>query len=162
MSAKVIAVCLSEEKGTKKHPAACVTLMKDHGILGDAHAGSWHRQVSLLARESVDTMLGMMPELKPGDFAENIVTEGIDLKHLPVGTMLNIGPAVLEVTQIGKECHADCEIRRLTGRCVMPTDGIFARVAEGGTIRPGDTIIIQENTYEADQNNRSGRSCPLP
>ena len=144
MSAKVIAVCLSEKKGTKKHPVPSITLVKDHGILGDAHAGSWHRQVSLLAQESVNMMLTMMPGLKPGDFAENIVTEGVDLKHLPVGTILQIGGAVLEVTQIGKECHTDCEIRRLTGKCVMPTDGIFAKVLTPGVIRAGDNIAIAE------------------
>ena len=144
MSAKVIAVCLSEKKGTKKHPVAEITLKKEHGIIGDAHAGSWNRQVSLLAQESIDTMLSMMPGLNPGDFAENIVTEGIVLKQLPVGTILVINDVILEVTQIGKECHADCEIRRLTGKCVMPTDGIFAKVIEGGVITPGDSIIIQE------------------
>lgn len=144
MSARVIAVCLSEHKGTRKHPVASVTLIPDHGILGDAHAGSWHRQVSLLAKESIDTMRAVMPELKDGDFAENIVTEGVDLKRLPIGTILRIGETALEVTQIGKECHADCEIRRLTGKCVMPTDGIFSKVIAGGVIRPGDSITIQE------------------
>jgi len=144
MSAKVIAVCLSEKKGTKKHPVPFVTLIKDHGILGDAHAGNWHRQVSLLAQESVDTMLTVIPQLQPGDFAENIVTKGIDLKHLPVGTILQIGSAVLEVTQIGKECHTDCEIRRLTGKCIMPTDGIFAKVLTTGVIHAGDNITIED------------------
>ena len=140
---KVLAVCISEKKGVKKHPVPCLTLEKDYGILGDAHAGKWHRQVSLLPDESVDTLRSVIPGLQPGDFAENILTEGIDLKSLPIGTVLHIGAAVLEITQIGKECHSDCEIRRLTGRCVMPTDGVFARVLQGGEIRPDDTITIQ-------------------
>ena len=140
----VKAICISEAKGTKKHPVPCAELIEDYGILGDAHAGKWHRQVSLLANESVDTMRGSMPELSPGDFAENILTSGIDLKKLPIGTILTVGNVQLEVTQIGKECHADCEIRRITGKCVMPTDGVFARVIKGGTIHPGDRITIEE------------------
>ena len=147
---KVTAVCISEKKGTRKHPVPSLTLEKDYGILGDAHAGKWHRQVSLLPKESVDTMRAVIPGLKPGDFAENILTEGIALKMLPVGTVLEIGSAVLEITQIGKECHNDCEIRRLTGRCVMPTDGVFAKVLENGDISPGDTITIRGNHHEAD------------
>ena len=142
MSAKVIALCISEQKGTKKHPVPSVMLEADFGILGDAHAGRWHRQVSLLAKESVDTMRGAMPTLAPGDFAENILTEGIDLKALPIGTRLSVGNSILEITQIGKECHADCEIRRLTGKCVMPTDGIFARVIRTGAVTVGDPIAV--------------------
>lgn len=145
MNAYITAICISERKGTKKHPVPFAELKENYGILGDAHAGSWHRQVSLLAEESVDTMRGAMPSLAPGDFAENILTRGIDLKSLPVGTILHVGGAVLEITQIGKECHSDCEIRRITGRCVMPTDGVFARVIKGSEIRPGDPIEIQEN-----------------
>lgn len=141
---KVIATCISEKKGTKKHPVACLTLEKDYGILGDAHAGKWHRQVSLLPIESVNTMRAAIPDLKAGDFAENILTEGVDLKSLPIGTILAIGTAVLELTQIGKECHNDCEIRRITGRCVMPTDGVFAKVIQGGEIRPEDIVEIKE------------------
>ena len=144
MKGTVKAICISEAKGIKKHPVPCAELIEDYGILGDAHAGKWHRQVSLLADESVDTMRGSMPELSPGDFAENILTSGIDLKKLPVGTILTVGNVQLEVTQIGKECHADCEIRRITGKCVMPTDGVFARVIKGGTIHPGDRITIEE------------------
>lgn len=115
-------------------------MKENHGIIGDAHAGSWHRQISLLAQESVDEMRRTGLTLHAGDFAENILTEGIDLKHLPVGTVLRVGKTRLQVTQIGKECHNDCEIRRLTGKCVMPTDGIFAIVLTGGTIQPGDEI----------------------
>ena len=140
---KVIATCISEKKGVKKHPVPYLTVEKDYGILGDAHAGNWHRQISLLPKESVDTLRTVIPDLKPGDFAENILTEGVRLKELPIGTVLAIGTAVLEITQIGKQCHNDCEIKRLTGRCVMPTDGVFAKVIESGTIRPGDSITIK-------------------
>ena len=138
--ARVIAVCISEKKRTKKHPVERITVREHHGIEGDAHAGNWHRQISLLAQESVDEMRCTGLTLAAGDFAENILTEGIDLKHLPIGTVLRVGETRLQVTQIGKECHNDCEIRRLTGKCVMPTDGIFAIVLTGGTIRPGDEI----------------------
>ena len=149
MKGKVLSTCISEKKGTRKHPVPYVTLIEDHGILGDAHAASsrthhWHRQISLLANESVDTMRKTGVELNAGDFAENILTEGIDLKALPVGTRMMIGETELEVTQIGKECHNDCEIRKLTGKCVMPTEGIFAIVIKGGIIRPGDTITTGE------------------
>lgn len=144
MNGKILAICISEKKGTKKHPVPSAFLEKDYGIMGDAHAGKWHRQVSLLAKESVDTMRSKMPELAPGDFAENILTEGLELKALPIGAVLNVGEATLEITQIGKECHSDCEIRRLTGKCVMPTDGVFARVIKSGTISVGDPIEIKE------------------
>lgn len=144
--ATVTAVCISEKKGTRKHAVPSIEVKKDHGIVGDAHAGNWHRQISLLADESVDTMRGKGVELRPGDFAENILTRGIELKTLPVGTVLRVGETRLQVTQIGKECHNDCEIRRLVGTCVMPTQGIFAIVLTEGTIRPGDTISVEEST----------------
>ena len=140
MKGTVLAVCISEKKGTRKHPVPSFMLKENHGIVGDAHAGAWHRQISLLADESVDKMRAKGAILQAGDFAENILTQGIDLKSLPIGTRLMIGEALLEVTQIGKECHSDCEIRRLTGQCVMPTEGIFAVVVKGGEIRPGDSI----------------------
>lgn len=143
--ATVTAVCISEKKGTRKHAVPSIEVKKDHGIVGDAHAGNWHRQISLLADESVDTMRGKGVELQPGDFAENILTRGIELKILPVGTVLRVGETRLQVTQIGKECHNDCEIRRLVGTCVMPTQGIFAVVLTEGTIRPGDTISVEES-----------------
>ena len=141
--AQVVSVCISEKKGTKKHPVAEISLRPNHGIVGDAHAGDWHRQVSLLANESVDRMRKEGLTLAAGDFAENILTEGITLRTLPVGTVLRAGEVRLEVTQIGKECHNDCEIRRLTGMCVMPTDGIFAVVLNEGVIRPGDQIEVE-------------------
>ena len=142
--AEVTAVCISERKGTRKHTVPFIEVKKDHGIVGDAHAGNWHRQISLLADESVDTMRGKGVELQPGDFAENILTRGLELNTLPVGTVLRVGETRLQVTQIGKECHSDCEIRRLVGTCVMPTKGIFAIVLDEGTIRPGDTISVEE------------------
>ena len=149
MKATVKAVCISEKKGTKKHPVPSITLLESHGIIGDAHAVDTntpiqyrHRQISLLADESVETMREMGMELNAGDFAENILTEGIELKTLPVGTRLQVGETELEISQIGKKCHNDCEIKKLTGKCVMPSEGIFAVVIKGGIIRPGDTITI--------------------
>lgn len=140
--AKVRAVCISERKGTTKHPVEQIEIKKEHGIVGDAHAGNWHRQVSLLADESVETMRVKFPDIPIGAFAENILTEGIELKTLPIGTKLKVGPALLEITQIGKECHADCAIRKQVGDCVMPREGIFSIVLEEGIIRPGDEISI--------------------
>jgi MOSC domain-containing protein YiiM len=141
--AQVISVNISEKKGEQKHPVGQIELKLHHGIVGDAHAGDWHRQISLLATESVDTMRAQSPlPLLPGVFAENINTVGIDLKHLPVGAHLRIGETEVEVTQIGKECHNDCAIKRTVGRCVMPTEGIFAVVVREGIVHPGDEITI--------------------
>ena len=142
--ARVLAVCISTRKGEKKRPVAQIDCKLDHGIVGDAHAGNWHRQISLLGEESIDKMRACGLTLPPGAFAENIVTRGIALKTLPVGTLLRVGRTLLRVTQIGKECHNDCAIKRATGSCVMPTDGIFAVVVEEGTIRPGDRITTEE------------------
>lgn len=139
---KVISVNISEKKGTVKSPVPQIELKKKHGIVGDAHAGNWHRQVSLLAVESLEKMKEKIPSLKPGDFAENIMTEGISLHTLPIGTILSIGESELEVTQIGKECHKGCEIRNITGECIMPTEGIFAIVKKEGFIYPEDNIRI--------------------
>lgn len=138
----VKAVCISEKKGTRKIEVSSINVLTNHGIIGDAHAGNWHRQISLLADESIDTIRQSGMELTPGAFAENIITEGIALKNLLVGTKLKIGNTLLEVTQIGKECHNDCEIKRTAGKCVMPTEGIFAIVLSDGIIRPGDMIEI--------------------
>ncbi len=142
--AEVVSVNISEKRGTIKHEVESIELVVGHGIMGDAHAGDWHRQVSLLAEESIDQMRGMGLELKNGAFAENINTIGVDLKNIPVGTDLAVGDAVLTVTQIGKECHNDCEVKKITGKCVMPTDGIFAVVKKGGTVKKGDKITILE------------------
>ena len=140
--AEVIAVNISEKKGIRKHEVPYIDLLPHHGIVGDAHAGDWHRQVSLLAEESIDTMRKLGLTLNAGAFAENINTTGIELKTLPVGTVLQIGPAVLRVTQIGKECHNDCAIKKATGKCVMPTEGIFAVVVREGRVQAGDEIEV--------------------
>ncbi len=141
--AKVTAVNISEKKGVRKRAVPYIELKLRHGIVGDAHAGDWHRQVSLLADESVDTMRAACPiELDAGIFAENINTRGIELKALPIGARLRVGAAELEVTQIGKQCHNDCAIKKATGKCVMPTEGIFAVVIKEGRVRAGDEIEV--------------------
>lgn len=144
IKAEVIAVCTSEHKGERKKQTESVTLIENSGILGDAHAGAPVRQVSLLAQESVDKMRAKFPELKPGDFAENILTKGINLAGLPIGTKLHINGCILRVSQIGKECHQGCAIRKLTGDCVMPREGIFAVVEKGGVIRAYDEILEEK------------------
>ena len=144
-SAVIKAVCISEKKGQQKHPVELVRLRPEHGIDGDAHAGNWHRQVSLLGQESVDRLQEKISiPLFPGAFAENILCEGIELYKLPVGTRLRIGTALCEVTQIGKECHADCAIRRQAGDCVMPREGIFAIVLTEGEAKAGDLVAVEE------------------
>lgn len=142
--AHVEAVCISAKKGVVKKQRERVVLKADWGIEEDGHAGEWHRQVSLLAGESIDTVKETMPSLKHGAFAENIVTRGIDLGHILIGTRLQIGAeAIVEVTQIGKECHnKGCAIKKLTGDCIMPREGIFAKVISGGAVEPGDAIEI--------------------
>ena len=140
--AEVVAVNISERKGIRKHEVPYIELLPHHGIVGDAHAGDWHRQVSLLAEESIDTMRALGLSLTA--FAENINTIGISLKTLPVGTLLQIGAAVLRVTQIGKECHNDCAIKKATGKCVMPTEGIFCEVVIPGRVQKGDQITVLE------------------
>ena len=142
--AEVMAVCISTMKGVPKKEVSEIEVKIDHGIVGDAHAGNWHRQISLLAGESVDKMREKIPALKNGAFAENIVTRGLTLYELPVGTKLRVGPALVEVTQIGKECHSACAIKKVTGDCVMPREGIFAKVLEEGVIRAGDPVEVIE------------------
>ena len=140
---KVLAVNISEDKGTKKTNVHSCALLKDFGLKGDAHAGPWHRQVSLLANESIEKMRVMGLNVGYGDFAENITTEGVDLVHLPIGTAIRIGISViLHVTQIGKECHERCAIYYQAGDCVMPKEGIFAEVVTEGEVKVGDEIII--------------------
>jgi len=143
MTASVIAVCTSLNKGERKKPVASVDHVNEHGIAGDAHAGDWHRQVSLLAQESIDKMRAMGLTVSAGDFAENITTIGIDLVSLPIGSRLAIGTTLLEVTQIGKECHTRCAIFYQAGDCVMPKEGIFARVIKGGVVTPGTEILLK-------------------
>ncbi len=142
MQAKVVAVCISKNKGERKTPVASVELVVNHGIAGDAHAGEWHRQVSLLAQESIAKMQSLGLDVTTGDFAENITTSGIELVTLPVGTRLSLGETLLEVTQIGKECHNRCAIYYQAGDCVMPKEGIFAKVLLGGVVVPGCSIEI--------------------
>ena len=137
---KVLAVCTSEKKGMRKKNVGRGLLAVEHGLEGDAHAGKWHRQVSLLAMESIEKMRGKGLAVGPGDFAENVTTSGIDLPVLPVGTRLSLGGTVVEVTQIGKKCHSRCEIYRQAGDCVMPKEGIFVKVISGGVIRDGDPV----------------------
>lgn len=139
---KIIAVCKSEHKGERKVNVGSARLLENFGLEGDAHAGNWHRQVSLLAVESINKMVKKGFRVSPGDFAENLTTEGIDLVNLPVGTRLKVGNVLLEVTQIGKNCHAKCAIYEQTGDCIMPREGIFARVLKGGIISSGDSIDI--------------------
>ncbi|MCR5689920.1 MAG: MOSC domain-containing protein [Clostridiales bacterium] len=142
--AKVVAVNISEKKKTPKISIPEGRLIEDFGFEGDAHAGNWHRQVSLLAKESIERARGMRTDgLCHGMFAENITTEGIVLHTLPVGTRLKIGDtAVIEITQIGKECHDGCAIRELVGQCIMPKEGVFGKVITGGTVRAGDDIAV--------------------
>lgn len=142
---KVVAVCISEKKGTQKRNVGVCKLIENFGLEGDAHAGKWHRQVSLLARESADIMRKKGLTIKDGDFGENIVTEGIELKSLPVGTILKIDKNIrMRVTQIGKLCHDRCAIYYTAGDCIMPREGIFAEILTGGTIKAGDEITIVE------------------
>lgn len=140
---KILAVCRSEKKGTVKTEIKEGLLIKDFGLEGDAHAGKWHRQISLLGVASINKMQSEGFELNFGDFAENLTIEGIVLHQLPLGTKIRVGEVVLlEVTQIGKECHHGCEIRKKIGDCVMPREGIFARVLEGGKVKVGDEIEV--------------------
>ena len=138
---RVVAVSVSDRKGVRKSNVDAGRLVENHGLEGDAHTGTWHRQVSLLALESIEKIRAKGLSVHPGDFAENITTEGIRLWHLPVGTHLRLGPeSMAEVTQIGKECHNRCAIFHQVGDCVMPREGIFVRILKGGRVRAGDTI----------------------
>ncbi|MDR4507250.1 MAG: MOSC domain-containing protein [Candidatus Brocadiaceae bacterium] len=142
---KVIAVCISQKKGVQKRNINECRLIEHFGLEGDAHAGDWHRQVSLLTRESADVMRKKGLDLKDGDFGENIVTEGIELKSLRIGTCIHIGEKiVLRITQIGKVCHDRCAIYYTAGDCIMPREGVFAEILTGGVMKTGDAITIQE------------------
>ena len=147
--ARIIAVCRSEKKGTKKESVAEGILREDYGFIGDAHADCCtHRQVSLLAIESINKMRSLGFDIGPGDFAENLTSEGLDLVSLPIGTRLSIGKeAILEVTQIGKECHTGCAILRQTGKCIMPKEGVFAKIIRGGLVKDGDQIRIEKDGW---------------
>ncbi len=138
----VKAVCISEKRGTQKFAVPSVKLIENFGIEGDAHAGNWHRQVSLLSFEKIEAFKARGIELKDGAFGENIIVEGFDLKTIPVGTRFEIGDTLVELTQIGKECHAHCEIFHKVGDCIMPREGVFVKVLRGGTVKPGDEVTI--------------------
>lgn len=139
---KIIAVCTSPEKGTQKQNVGSALLVEDWGIQGDAHAGKWHRQVSLLSYDQVEEFRTRGAQVEPGAFGENLLVEGFDFKSLPVGTRFGCNGAVLELTQIGKQCHAHCQIYRQVGDCIMPREGVFTRVLRGGVVRVGDELTI--------------------
>jgi len=144
--AKIIAVCSSKEKGTRKETIAEGIFKEEYGLVGDAHADCCtHRQVSLLAIESIDKIRRLGLDVNPGDFAENLTTEEIDLLAVPVGTRVSVGRnVILEITQHGKECHTGCAIFKQVGKCIMPKEGVFARVIRGGSVKAGDTIEMME------------------
>lgn len=143
--AKVVAVCVSKKKGTTKVDVGEANLVVEIGLEGDAHAGFAHRQVSLLNLEDIEETAKRLPGLKPGSFAENLTIQGMDVSALPVGTRLRIGESLLEISQIGKECHTKCEIYHKTGDCIMPKKGVFCRVLEGGMVRSGDEVDVQSD-----------------
>ncbi len=134
-------ICISEKKGTQKHEVPEAELKVEWGIEGDAHAGKWHRQVSLLGLEQIEAFRARGADVAFGAFGENLIVEGYHFRELPVGTRFQIGDVLLEMTQIGKECHSHCQIYQVMGDCIMPREGVFARVLEGGTIRTGDEIV---------------------
>ena len=147
----VVSINISKKKGTTKTPVPRAQLKENWGIVGDAHAGNWHRQVSMLSEESIDKMRKYGYELKYGDFAENITIKNGEIFKLPVGTKVQIGDTLLEVTQIGKECHTSCAIFQTIGKCIMPLEGIFLKVLKGGEIRVGDEVIFFTNDSEGGQ-----------
>ena len=136
----IIGICISEKRGTAKHEIEEAILAKDWGIQGDAHAGHWHRQVSLLSYEKIEEFRKKGADIELGAFGENLIVSGYDFRNLAVGTRFQCGEAVLEMTQIGKECHSHCEIYKRMGECIMPREGVFAIVLHGGTIRKGDLL----------------------
>ena len=144
---KIVSIALSKNKGTRKQCVDSAELVKEHGLLGDAHAGDWHRQVSFLSAESIDEARSRGLEVSFGDFAENIATTGIEWISVPVGTRFQIGrSALVEITQIGKECHNKCAIYYKAGDCIMPREGVFARVLHGGEIRTGDELVRMDSS----------------
>lgn len=141
---KIMAVCVSPARGTQKKNVGEAVFLEDFGLEGDAHAGKWHRQVSLLSYEKIQAFRKRGAQVADGAFGENLVVQGLDLSSLPIGTHLSCNDVVLELTQIGKECHHGCEIYRKMGDCIMPREGVFARVVCGGRIRTGDEIVISD------------------
>lgn len=141
---RITAICISERKGTQKHYVEQAEFKVDHGIVGDAHAGNWHRQVSLLNKEKIEAFKARGAQVQDGAFGENVIVEGIDFSALPVGTRYRSGDVLLEMTQIGKECHAHCAIYAAVGDCIMPREGVFCKVLQGGVLHVGDTLEITE------------------
>ncbi len=141
---RIHAICISEKKGTQKHEVSSAKLVESWGIEGDAHAGTWHRQVSLLGLGQIEEFRRRGAKVEFGDFGENLVVEGYHFRELPVGTRFQAGEAILEMTQIGKECHSHCAIYHAMGDCIMPREGVFARVLRGGVIRTGDELVLLE------------------
>ncbi|GHV68319.1 hypothetical protein AGMMS49928_07500 [Spirochaetia bacterium] len=144
---KVLAVCISAEKGTPKKNVGAAEFITQHGLKGDAHAGNWHRQVSLLSHEKIQQFRAKGVNVEDGTFGENLVVEGIDFSSLPVGTILKSGKVILEISQIGKECHNHCAIYKAVGDCIMPREGVFARVIRGGVISAGDEMHVEDFSY---------------
>ncbi|MBY6836111.1 MOSC domain-containing protein [Clostridium botulinum] len=145
---KVMGICISEKRGTQKKRIDKANFIQDFGIENDAHAGKWHRQVSLLSYEKIEDFKAKGAEINDGAFGENIIVQGFNLKALPIGSVLTCGNIILEITQIGKECHAHCEIYKKMGECIMPTNGVFAKVIEGGQMKIGDEIEIASGIVE--------------
>ncbi len=144
---RIEAICISTKKGRVKKTIPMAEFRENHGIVGDAHAGEWHRQISILSLESINVMREKIPNLADGAFAENLVISGVDLSRIDVGTRFHLGDSIiLEVTQIGKECHTSCAIRTITGDCIMPREGIFCRVIRGGLLHPGDQFAVGTTT----------------
>jgi MOSC domain-containing protein YiiM len=156
MTGRIVSVNTSERTGVQKQPQPQVELAVEHGIRGDAHAGDWHRQVSLLAMESIQKMRSCGADVGPGAFGENVTTEGVVVYELPVGTRLRLGDSLCEVTQIGKVCHDRCAIFHQVGDCVMPREGIFVRVLQGGTLRAGDAIEVLAEAPAAESEAAAG------
>ena len=143
-SGTIEAVCISEKKGVAKQNVGSGTLRENHGLVSDAHAGDWHRQISLLSKDKVEDFKARGGDVADGAFGENLLVSGIDFAKLPVGTRLRTGDVLMEVTQIGKECHAHCAIYHQVGDCIMPREGIFARVLRGGPVAKGDVLYVEE------------------
>lgn len=139
---KLTAICISEKRGTVKKAVDSAEIIADFGIKNDAHAGKWHRQISMLSREDIDDFNQKGGNVSDGEFGENLIISGLDFSLLKPGIKIQVGSAVLEITQIGKECHNDCEIKKRVGMCIMPLKGVFARVLTGGIIKPGDDADI--------------------
>ena len=147
----VKAVCTSEKKGTVKKNVGKAVFLENHGLVGDAHAGTWHRQGSLLSWEKIEAFKALGVSVDDGDFGENLVVSGVDFARLPLGSIFQIGDAKLVLTQIGKECHHGCAIAQAVGKCIMPTEGVFAKVIKGGKVKVGDRLeVITEDEHEAD------------